>query len=196
VIAERLDERFAQTRPERAESAQSSLGAAAARLRAAELTAEAAARVVGDQPSTVAAEMELVRARSLVPDDAAADGAGSGGGAATGALAMSAGGALLLVSVGVPVVAGAALPVAAVVALVARRRRARLVDIRSRAEAVAAAAAVERAHTAWARAVDAEREWRSRANGAAAASAELDAARSAWADLVGSDVPIEQPTSF
>jgi hypothetical protein len=165
--------------------------AAAARLRVATSTAEAT-RVVGDRPSTVAAEMELVRARSLVADVGAAAEPGRGG-AATGALAMGSGGALLLVSAGVPVVAGSLLPLAVVAGLVVRRRRRRLVGARMRAEAEAAAAVVERAQAAWTRALDAEREWRSRTDAAAAASAEVEAARAAWHKLVGSDgVPVER----
>jgi hypothetical protein len=167
------------------------LAAAAARLRAARLTAEAAARVVGERPSTLAAEMELVRARSLVTESP--ERSQPAGSATAGVLAMSVGAALLLVSVAVPVVVAALLPVSVVGALLGRHRRARLADARLRAEADAAAAAVERAYAAWTRAVAVAREWQSRADAAAAADAELAGAQTAWVDVVGSeDVPVER----
>jgi hypothetical protein len=200
----RLDELSGGTHAERAENDERSLRldrlaavvghvtadadallAAAVRLRAAVVTADAAARVVGDRPSTVAAEIELVRARSLVPEPRDADGAAPS--ATAGAVAMSAGGALVLIGVGLPVAAGAVLPVVTAAGLVARWRRSRRAESRLRAEADAAAAVAERAHAAWERAVDRERVLGWRADAAAAASAELDAARAAWAELVGSD---------
>jgi hypothetical protein len=170
------------------------LVAAAARLRAAAVTADASARIVGDRPSTVPAEMELVRARSMVSASAdAADDPERGHTEVAGVVAMSSGAALVLVGTGVPAAVAVLVPVGACAALVTRWRSARNARVRSSVDADAAATALDRANAAWARAAHAEREWQARVDAAAAADAELAAAREAWIELVGGDtVPVER----
>jgi hypothetical protein len=211
-LCARLDELSARARRDRADSDETSamvarlaavvgdvtadpdaLLAAAARLRVATVTADAAARVVGERPSTVAAEIELVRARSLVTALAGdLEDSGRPRTPVLGAVAMSAGAALVAVGVGLPVALAAVVPGATTAGLATRWRRARRDDTRARVEADAAAADADRAEAALAGAADAVREWQARADAAAAARDELDAARDEWVGRVGFDVPVER----
>lgn len=170
--------------------------AAGARLRAAEVTAEAAAQVVGERPATLLPELELVRARSLAAvasteaTDAARD-AERPGSASSGVMAMSVGATLLLVASGVGIETAALIPGLAGAGTVRGWRRRRQDARRLRVEADDAAANAERARAAWTR-VDAElRAWEARNDEAVAAAAELDDARGAWSALVG-DVPVDR----
>jgi hypothetical protein len=170
--------------------------AAAARLRVAEVTAEAAAEVVGERPAALLPEVELVRARSLAAaassaaTDAARDAEGLGS-ASSGVMAMSVGATLLLVASGVGVETAALIPGLAGAGAMRGWRRRRHDARRLRVEADDAAADAERARAAWTR-VDAElRAWEARNDEAVVAAAELDDARRGWSALVG-DVPVER----